>query len=407
MIRFIVADLKRLWAGSLVIVLLVACAAALGIAVTLQERALRLGSARAADAFDLVVAAPGSETQIVLASVFLQPSALPLVSGSVLHTLSQDPRVAWAAPVGFGDFYGQIPIVGTTSDLVLQGGKKTLTDGRMFSKRTEAVIGAKVEMALGDIVTPMHGLAHEGGHVHADATYTVVGRAAETGSPWDKAILVPIEGVWHVHGMEGAHGLNLDPHHGEQNETVSIGEPWTADTPGVPAIIVKPKSIGDAYRLRQEYRTASTTAIFPAEVLTRLYATLGDARALLSAVAIGSQILVGAAIALVAVIHVGQKRSQIAALRAFGAPRTSLFIIVWSQLLILTTLGAALGMGLGYAIARLISHLLKAESGVTMPVAFIGSDMRMVIGLIVAASLLALGPAALACRQSVAGALRR
>lgn len=60
MIRFILSDLRRLWAGSLVVVLLVALATALGVSVVLQERALRLGSARAADKFDLVIGAGGS-----------------------------------------------------------------------------------------------------------------------------------------------------------------------------------------------------------------------------------------------------------------------------------------------------------------------------------------------------------
>ena len=41
-------------------VLLIAVAVALGVAVSAQEAALRIGSARAADKFDLVVAAPGS-----------------------------------------------------------------------------------------------------------------------------------------------------------------------------------------------------------------------------------------------------------------------------------------------------------------------------------------------------------
>ena len=72
MFRFILADLKRLWAGSIVIVILIMLATALGVAVTLEERALRLGSARASEKFDLVIGAPGSETQLVLSSVFLQ-----------------------------------------------------------------------------------------------------------------------------------------------------------------------------------------------------------------------------------------------------------------------------------------------------------------------------------------------
>ena len=80
MIAFALADLRRLWAASLTIVLLIALATALGVTVTLQERALRLGSARAADKFDLIVGAPGSETQLTLSSVFLEPAPLPLVA---------------------------------------------------------------------------------------------------------------------------------------------------------------------------------------------------------------------------------------------------------------------------------------------------------------------------------------
>ena len=59
MLGFILADLRRSWPGALAICLIVAFATALGIVVTLQERALRLGSARAADAFDLVVGGLG------------------------------------------------------------------------------------------------------------------------------------------------------------------------------------------------------------------------------------------------------------------------------------------------------------------------------------------------------------
>ena len=48
---------------------------------TQRPRALREGSARAADAFDLLIGAPGSETQLVLTSVYLQPASLDLIDG--------------------------------------------------------------------------------------------------------------------------------------------------------------------------------------------------------------------------------------------------------------------------------------------------------------------------------------
>src|SRR5690606_37138934 len=143
-------------------VLLIALAVALGTGVTLQERALRLGSARAADSFDLVIGAPGSETQLVLSTVFLQPAALPLVPGEVLAGLQDDPRVAWAAPVGFGDFHRGHPVVGTTTRLIAETAPG-FAEGRMFAAEGEAVIGARVDLALGSEITPTHG---EIGHDH-------------------------------------------------------------------------------------------------------------------------------------------------------------------------------------------------------------------------------------------------
>ncbi len=200
MIGFILADLRRLWLGGIVVVLLVALATALDVAVTLQERSLRLGSARAADKFDLVIGAAGSETQLILSSIFLQAAPLPLVDGAVLTKLAADPRVAWAAPVGFGDSFAGYPIVGTTMSLV-SNTTSGFAEGRMFALEGEAILGAAVDLSLGAEIKPMHGTAETGGHTHTEIAYKVVGKLQPTGTPWDRAILVPIQAVWHVHGL--------------------------------------------------------------------------------------------------------------------------------------------------------------------------------------------------------------
>src|SRR5690606_39630054 len=118
MLEFILADLRRNWIGAAALALLVALSTALSVAVILEERALRLGSARAAAPFDLVIGAPGSETQLVLSSVFLQAAPLPLLPPDTLARLRSDPRVAAAVPVGFGDFVGNYPIIGVTRDAI-------------------------------------------------------------------------------------------------------------------------------------------------------------------------------------------------------------------------------------------------------------------------------------------------
>lgn len=408
MIRFVLADLRLHAVGAIVVVLLIASATALGMAVRIEERALRLGSARAADRFDLVVGAAGSETQLVLSSVFLQPAPLPLVNGRVLKALAEDDRVAFAAPVGFGDSFLGHPLVGTTAEFAESLG---LAEGAAFTSIGEAVVGASVPLEMGYEIRPMHGLPGAELEEHDEIVYHVAGRLAPTATPWDRAILVPIEGVWKAHEHhdeaqpdDGEHGENDDDHdHGHGDR---FGPPWPDDVAGVPAIIVKPKTIANAYQLRGEYRTETTLAVFPGEVLTRLYSTLGDARRVLTAIALGTQALAGAAVLLVAMAHLAQRRRQIGALRAFGAPRLAVFGVVWAELLAIVGAGVALGVGFGYLGAKALAVVLGRESGIRLPVTLEPSDLAFAGALLAVAAAIAVVPAVWAYRQSPAAALR-
>ncbi|MCQ4628531.1 ABC transporter permease [Shinella sp. CPCC 100929] len=420
MMNFILADLRRFKGGALAVIVLIALSVALSVTVTLQERAVRLGSARAAEKFDLLVGAAGSETQLALSAVFLQPSPLPLMSGAVLAKLAADPRVDFAAPVGFGDSEAGHPVVGTTTALISALSPK-LAEGVLFARLGDAVVGSDVPKQLGAEIKPMHGLADIAGETHTEIVYKVSGRMAPTGTAWDRAILVPIRAVWQLHGMTGGHDHDHD-HAGETPEAAAaeehdhehapvdadaaIDEQFEAETPGLPAVLVKPKTIADAYRLRQEYRGETTLAVFPAEVLTRLYATLGDARSLLLAIAIGTQVIVIAAILLVTIMHVGARQRQIGALRAFGAPRRSVVAIVWGELLLLFLAGFVLGVLIGYAGAQLISASLTATTAVRMPVEFAREDMSLAVWFVVLAMLVSILPALLTLRLSPARALK-
>ncbi|CZT36867.1 ABC transporter permease [Rhizobium sp. 9140] len=421
MIGFILADIRRHKGGTIAILLLIAFAVALAVSVTLQERALRLGSARAANAFDLVIGAAGSETQLVLSSVFLQAAPLPLMEGAALQRLAADPRVAFAAPIGFGDSFAGYPLVGTSTALVVHLSPQ-LQEGVGFRQEGDAVIGSAVDLSMGAVIKPMHGTAEEGGHTHTGLAYAVVGRMKPTGTPWDRAILVPIQAVWELHGMghdeaehskasheEAGHagaGYAGGEHEHSADATAPIDEDWAEHSAGVPAVLVKPKTIADAYKLRQEYRSGTTLAVFPGEVLTRLYATLGDAKILLMAVAIGTQVLIAAALLLVTIMHVGQRRRQIGALRAFGASRTVVFRIVWLQLFAISLAGILLGFGLGYLVSDVIGGIVSRQNGFTMPVAFARGDLVFAASVTAFAAVLAVVPAVLAYRQSPAAALK-
>ncbi|MFP1790690.1 ABC transporter permease [Lonsdalea quercina] len=400
------ADMRRLWPGMLVVMLLIALATALSIAVNLQERALQQGSARAADRFDLVIGAPGSETQLVLSSVFLQPSALTLIPVSVLDTLAHHPLVEWAAPVAFGDFYQGMPVVGTTTALVTDNGKRALQAGRVFEQDFDAVVGAHTGLQPGDTFSPIHGRVGESGtHSHENVRYTVVGVLPEEGSAWDRAILVPVTAVWRVHGI-AVPGLEHDDEETHHHDGEKAELHPAATHAGMPAIVVKPKSIAGAYQLRAQFRTDATLAVFPGEVLVKLYAILGDIRLLLDYVAMGTQGLVGIAVAMVAVLHLHQRRRQIGALRAFGAPRSGIFLLVWSGLMLLVSAGILAGVGLGYLAAKAIAVVMSEKSGFVLPVTLGEEDIQFSLLLLVIAAVVLTVPAMLSWRRSPAEALR-
>ena len=398
------ADLRRNRLLVWVTVLLVAISVATGIAVISQERALRQGSARAADDFDLLLGAPGSSTQLVLTSVYLRPQAIPLLDADLLLQASTTPGVKYAAPIGFGDNWQGHAIIGTIADFASRGDTLAPTQGRVFQQRGEAVVGARVELALGATFSPSHGRhqTQEDEGSHADAAhdaihYTVVGRLPERQNIWDTAILVPIEDVWSVHGMSAGHGARGTAH---------IGPPWDPNQlSGVPAIAIKPDSVASAYRLRGQFQTPRSVAVFPAEVLNDLYLTLGNVRDLMSVLAVTTQVLVVAAVLMALLVGFLARRRQFAVLRAIGASRLYVFSVVWIEVVLLITTGAALGVLLGWGASNLLSHWMASQLGFSMPVRLGATEALLVAALVTTAAIVATLPAWLVFRRPIAEGL--
>lgn len=411
----VLGELKRNRLAAAAIALLIALAVSLGVAVSAQERALRESSAAAAEPFDVVVGMPGSQTQLVLTTVYLQPAALELMPGAVLQRLQGQRGLRYAAPIAFGDYHKGSPIVGSSADFLTLAGSRRLAEGRPFEKVHEAVVGARVSLKLGDQFEPAHGTPHAGEehhdgddddedeaeHVHHGFIYTVVGRLSATGSPWDNAIIVPVEAVWLVHGLPSGHP------EAKSEDKIPIGPPWIEGTvPGVPAVVIKADSVADAYRLRGELRRNGTTALFPAEVLLDLYSTLGDARDLLAMVSVATQGLVIAAVLLAVFAVLAARRQQLAVLRALGASRGYLFLTIWLQVMVMIAAGAVIGLGLGWAGAGFVSRLFETKTGLVLEPGIGGPELFMVAALLGVGALLAAIPATIGYRQPVAEGLR-
>ena len=385
------------WTNALFIAL-IAVSVGIGVGLIAQERGLRQGSAHAAAKFDLVVSAPGSEVDMLLAAVFLQPTDVPLLDGETYARIANHDNVALAAPIAFGDSYRDSPVIGTTADFVghLSGAP---VEGRVFAEHGEAIVGASVDMAIGDSFVPAHGHGDAAeSDAHAGHHYTVVGRMARSGSPWDRAILVPIESVWEVHGLANGHA----PGHGED-----IGPPFDpASFPGTPAILVRAEALWANYALRSEFTTERTMAFFPGAVLARLHGLLGDVRQAMSVMAVLTQVLVTAGVLTGLLIVTRLYARRLALLRALGAPARFVFAMVWGYGAILIGIGSALGVVLGFAATRAIAALVAARTDIDVDPDLGWPEFHLVAGFVSLTLLLALLPAFAALRRPVIADLR-
>lgn len=409
--RLVRAMLRRFLGTSAAFVALIALSVGLGTALTAQERGLREGSARAAAPFDVIVAAPGSEITMLLGAVYLQPSDVPLLTGAQYAEVADAPGVALAAPLAFGDSHEGAPVVGTTAGFVTHLGGE-LAEGRLFAAVDEAVAGAFAPVEVGEQFTPAHGHGPTA-ESHEGHGYVVTGRLRPSGSPWDKALLVPVEGIWQVHGLPDGHARpaaashDHDDDHPGDGHAQRIGPPFDPDLfPGTPAVLLKANSLAAAYALKSRFTRPDMMAFFPGTVLAQLHGLIRDIREAMSLMAGLTQGLVTIAVLVGLVILTRVFQGGFALLRATGAPRRFVFAVMWGYSAALIVTGALLGLGLGWLAAHGISAVVTARTDVLVTAALGWSELKLVAGFVSATLLLALLPAVTTTRRLEVADLR-
>jgi putative ABC transport system permease protein len=327
----------------------------------------------------------------------------------VTARLLNDSGARFVSPLAFGDNVKGAAVVGVTGALV-QHLSDGLAEGRAFASRSEAVVGAASPLRVGDTFRPSHGAHGAGRHAGGDAAdgdehapghdvvLTVVGRMKPTGSPWDRAIALPVERVWEMHGLPTGHPPGSD----------RIGPPFDpASTPGVPAAVVHPDKVATAYRLRQAYTTNESMAFFPAEALVQLYSVVGDVRQLMSVLAVVTQALVLLAIVAAVFILVRLLMPQYVTLRAMGAPRRYVFAAAWGFTAILVTAGIAAGLAGGYALSFGIGVWMSERTGIALSPSLGAAEALVGLAVLATGLVLALLPAAGLYRRPLAEAISR
>ncbi|EIW18878.1 MULTISPECIES: ABC transporter permease [Pelosinus] len=384
-------------------VLIVAATIAMLAVVTLLSAGTHAGLVRATEPFDLIVGAKGSPNQLVLNTVFLKDVPIGNVSHEIYEKLSENPLVASAIPLAFGDNYKGYTIVGSGSGIfshepkVGQGEWLQLAAGRPFSVPFEAVVGAKAAqelgLKLGDEFKSAHGFI-PGGHTH-DQAYQVVGILQPVNGPYDQAVLVPIESIWLAHEKHESkdEGEAVEDSHEHEHEHEHE----------VTAILVKPKGYSEAMRLYQQFQQEKgAQMIFPAQVIVQLFSILGQGEQMLRSIAYVI-IVMGLMIMALSVYWsaLGRARDR-SILRALGASARDIFTVILAESALLTILGVVIGILTGHGIYLGLVKVMESKTAIVLTSGVTLEEIYIIIGGTLFGILAGLIPAVLTYKMDVA-----
>ena len=84
-----------------------------------------------------------------------------------------------------------------------------------------------------------------------------------------------------------------------------------------------------------------------------------------------------------------------------------MFATIWLHVSVMITVGAAVGLGLGWVSALALSRVFEAKTGIALPVTLTVQEIGLAGALIVIGFVLAAIPGLMSYRQSVSAALQR
>jgi putative ABC transport system permease protein len=402
---FILSSLKSRWLGTTLSVFLTAFGVMLALLVVQFGHHIQNRLSADGQGIDIVVGAKGSPLQLILSSVY----HIDMPTGNIAYTEAEKwmkhPQVKTAIPLALGDNWRGFRIVGTTPAYI-EHYSAQITEGRLWEKAFEAVIGASVGLRIGDEFFGAHGLM-AGGHEHKEEMYKVTGVMKPTGTVPDRLILTSLDSVLEIHGLRGVeHGHDHDydhdhdhHHHHQHNE---------AGEPEITALLLTTKSpLANINLPRSINRESALHAANPALEMARLSAMLGLGSQ--SFAALSAILIVIAALSIFAGLagSLENRMGDLAVLHAIGYSKSRLFRIITLEGMVIVIIWIIIGLGMGlYGFALLASIITPLEaSGAT--IRFTAEFISVILAVMVAGLIAAMLPALRASRVDVARQLSR
>ncbi len=345
--------LKSLWSrrgAVLLTVLTIGLSVTLLLGVERIRAEARQGFASTVSGTDLIVGARAGPVSLLLYSVFHIGDPTNDLSWDTYDEIRKWPEVAWTVPLSLGDSHRGHRVVGTTADFFAHyrygnRNKLSFAAGTPFRAVHDAVIGAEVAdnltYGLGSTLVLTHGIGAAGISDHADQPFVVTGILSRTGTPVDRSVLIDLRGIEAIHrGWQS--GARTPMPHVPSDRIDEYLKPRS-----ITAFLVGLNTRAATFALQREINAHSPeplTAVLPGVALQQLWRLIGPAERALTAISV-FVVLVGiAGMITVLLATLGERRREMAVLRAIGARPGHIFGMLILEATWLSAVGAVVGV---------------------------------------------------------------
>lgn len=379
---------------------------------------------------DLVVGAKGSPLQLILSSIFYVDFPTGNIPLKDADALSKHPMVRRAVPLALGDSYQGFRIVGTDTSFINLYGLQ-LAAGKFWDGHFGVTIGSEVARKLnlkaGDTFHGAHGLT-SGGDVHDDHAYVVAGILKQQNNVSDNLILTDIPSIWNMHAPAAGHPADerknkpqpTEEHHDEAHHDEAHQHGDVHDHTAEPAseedfegkeitslLIQYHSPMAVVMFPRMVNQSTSMQAASPALETARLFSLIGVGVDTLQWFAILIMLIAAVSVFVSLFNSLKERQYDIAVMRVMGASRSKIFLIVILEGVILSLVGALIGVVIGHGVLHLIGAFQDSTQAKLSGLVFIPEELLILVAGLVIGVIASILPAIQAYRSDIASILSK
>jgi len=324
---------------------------------------------------DLVVGAKGSPLQLILSSVYHIDYPTGNIQAKDAYKLMQNPMVKRAVPLALGDNYNGFRIVGTDSTFSSLYGL-SVQKGSFWHKDLEVTLGSTVALKsglkIGDSFFGAHGLTGNG-DVHKQHAYQVKGILKTQGNITDNLILTNIGSVYKMHEEKQTHS------HAVGEEASEINDKQ------ITALLIQYKSPMSVILFpRMVNQSTNMQAASPAMESARLFSLIGVGIDTLQWFAIFIMGIAALSIFISLYNAMKERKYDLAIMRCLGASKSKLFFLVMFEGVLVTFIGACLGLLIGHVALEVIGTYQESSQAKLTGLTAIPQEVYLIwIGLFI------------------------